>query len=323
MAAIAVGGLSFGIIRGGEQAWGDPIAWLSIAAGAIALVAFPVLMANRRDPLVPLDLFRSRVFSTINLATFFIYGGLYVTITYQVIVLQGVIGYSALAAGAAGLPMGMSLLFLSTRIGSVAGRIGARPFMTAGPLVMAAGLLWFTRLPVDSDPWLAAAQDPGTLLPPVDFVIDVMPAMLLFGIGISLIVAPLTNALMSSIPGRFSGLGSAINNSISRVGQPLLGALIFVAVSATFYGQLGALAPGLALDDPAVRVAFPPLNAPRPGAAADVVAAADQASIAAFRVALYVAAGLLVMGSAISWIGLRAGTPAPTPGPQEAPAAGG
>ncbi len=83
VAAIAVGGLSFGLVRGGERDWQDPVSWASIAVGGLALVAFPILMATRPDPLVPLSLFRSRAFTTINLATFFIYGALYVTFSYR------------------------------------------------------------------------------------------------------------------------------------------------------------------------------------------------------------------------------------------------
>ena len=305
VAALAVGGLSFGIIRGGEKEWADPVAWSSIVIGTIALVAFPVMMRVRRDPLVPLWLFTSRAFSTINLATFFIYGGLYVTLSYAGIVLQGVLGYTALAAGASLLPMGLALSFLSTRIGTLAGRIGARRFMTVGPLVMVTGLLWFARLPSDSERWVASLEQPSTLIPPVSFVTDVLPATLLFGIGISLIVAPLTNTLMGSIPGRFSGLGSAINNAISRVGQPLLGALIFVVISATFYTHLAAVAPDLALGDAAVRMAYPPLNPPPAGATPDQVAAATEASIRAFHDAMRIAAALLAIGAVVSWIGLR------------------
>ncbi|MDH4143044.1 MAG: MFS transporter, partial [Chloroflexota bacterium] len=136
VAALAVGGLSIGLIRGQELEWQDPFAWAALATGIIALIAFPILMATRRDPLVPLDLFRSRSFSTINLSTFFVYGALYVTLSYQGLVLQNVLGYTALAAGAASLPMGICLSLLSTRVGTVAGRIGARPFVVIGPLVM-------------------------------------------------------------------------------------------------------------------------------------------------------------------------------------------
>jgi EmrB/QacA subfamily drug resistance transporter len=307
VAALAVGGLSFGLIRGGEQDWRDPLAWGSIAVGVVALIAFPFLMAARRDPLVPLGLFRSRPFTTINLATFFIYGALYVTFSMQGLIFQNVLGYTALAAGAAGVPIGICISLLSTRIGTVAGRMGSRPFLVGGPLLMAAGLLWFARLPVDSEPWLASIARPATLVPPQDVLVDVLPAIVLFGIGIACVVAPLTNTLMGSIPGRFSGLGSAINNAISRVGQPLLGAVIFVAISATFYSSLGALAPELDTASSAVRAEFPPLNPPRDGATAEQAAAAARASIDAFHQAMLVGAALLVVGSAVSWYGLRGG----------------
>jgi len=305
VAALAVGGLSFGVIRGGEHEWQDPVAWIAVAIGAIALVAFPVLMATRPDPLVPLGLFRSRAFTTINVATFFVYGGLYVMLSYLSIVLQGALGYTALAAGAAVLPMGICLITLSTRIGAVAGRLGARRFLTLGPVLMALGLLWFTRLPATSTPWRASAEQPASLIPPAAALVDVLPAVVLFGVGIACVVAPLTNTLMGSIPPRFSGLGSAINNAIARVGQPLLGAIIFLALSTTFYANLAAIAPDIDTNSAAVRSAFPPLNPPRPGATPDQIAAAARASIEAFHLAMGVAAALVAIGGAISWFGLR------------------
>jgi hypothetical protein len=278
--------------------------------GAAALIAFPVLMARRRNPLVPLDLFRSRAFSTINLATFFVYGGLYVMLSYLSITLQGALGYTALASGAAVLPIGLSLITLSPRIGSLAGRENARRFLTLGPALMTAGLVWFARLPATSPTWQATPERPASLIPPPGFFIDVLPAVVLFGLGIACVVAPLTNTLMGSIPERFSGLGSAINNAISRVGQPLLGALIFVAVSGTFYAALGSLAPDIDLSSQAIRSAFPPLNPPRAGATPEQVAAAARASIEAFHQAMIVAAVLVAIGGAISWFGLSR-NPAP------------
>jgi EmrB/QacA subfamily drug resistance transporter len=305
VAALAVGGLSFGLIRGQAQAWADGAAWAAIAIGAVALVVFPILMARRPNPLVPLGLFRQRAFATINLATFFVYGALYVTISYQALVFQNTLGYTALAAGAIGVPTGILLSVLSTRVGTLAGRLGARRFLVAGPLLMATAMLWFARLPADSAPWRAAFETPASLIPPLDTWIDVVPAVLLFGVGISLVVAPLTSTLMDSLPSRFSGLGSAINNSISRVGQPLLGAIIFVAISATFYGSLGSLSPGLDTTDPGVRRAFQPLNPPAAGTPPDQLAAATLASMDAFHLAVLVAAVLLVIGGLVSWFGLR------------------
>jgi predicted MFS family arabinose efflux permease len=158
VAAVAVGGLSFGVIRGGEHEWQDPIAWASIVIGLTALIAFPFLMRRRPDPLVPLGLFRSRTFTTINLMTFFVYGGLYVMLSYLSITLQGALGYTALAAGVSVLPIGLSLITLSTRIGTVASRTGARRFLSLGPALMTAGLLWFSRLPATSPAWRASPE---------------------------------------------------------------------------------------------------------------------------------------------------------------------
>lgn len=304
VAALAVGGLAFGLIRGQANEWADTAGWIAIAVGVVALVLFPILMARRPDPLVPLELFRSRAFTTINLATFFIYGGLYVTFFYQAVVLQGVLGYTALGAGAVGLPVGIMLALLSTRIGTLAGRVGSRPFLVAGPSIMAVSLLWYARLPADSAPWKAAIEHPASLIPPPSVFIDVLPYSLLFGLGISLVVAPLTSTLMGSISGRFSGLGSALNNSISRVGQPLLGALIFIVIGATYYASLGSRA-GSDITDPAVRRAFQPLNPPTTGATPAQILVSNQASIEAFHLAMLICAGLLAVGALVSWYGLR------------------
>ena len=174
------------------------------------------------------------------------------------------------------------------------------------------GLLWFTRLPATSAEWHATVGAPSTLIPPAAFFIDVLPATLLFGLGIANVVAPLTNTLMGSIPQRFSGLGSAINNAIARVGQPLLGALIFVAVSGTFYEALSALSPDLDTTSAAVRSAFPPLNPPRGAASPTHIEAAARASIEAFHQAMAVAAGLVAIGGLVAWLGLREPHPEPS-----------
>jgi len=271
----------------------------------VALVAFPFLMARRPHPLVPLGMFRNRQFATINLSTLLIYGALYVTFGFQSLFLQGTLGYAAFAAGAIGLPTGLLLTFLSTRIGSLAGRIGGRPFLTVGPLINAAGLLWLARIPATSEPWTSG------LIPPVDTLVDVLPGVLLFGIGMSMVVAPLTSTLMSSIPTRNAGLASAINNAISRVGQPLLAAVIFIVVSATFYSSLAAKVPGLDPNDPTLRATVQPLNKPPAGTPPTVVQAANEASTEAFHLAVIVGAALMAAGAAVNFVGLRSGTSAP------------
>ncbi|HET7030574.1 MAG TPA: MFS transporter [Candidatus Limnocylindrales bacterium] len=319
--AAAVGGLAFGAIRGQESRWTDPTAWVSLGIGAAALVIFPILMATRSRPLVPLSLFRNREFATINLATFLIYGALYVSFSYTALLYQGTLGYSATGAAIIGFPAGLILATVSARVGALTARFGSRVFLVAGPLLVAAGYLWLARIPADSAPWLADLARPSTLVPPVAALIDVLPAALASGFGMAMVVAPLTSTLMGSIPSRNSGLGSAINNALSRVGQPLLGAVIFVAITATFYATLAAHVPGLNADDPAVRAVIVPLNPARPGTDPALAAAAKLASVDAFHLASVVSAVLMIAGSAVNWFGLRGSTGKAAEGAPPEPAA--
>ncbi len=305
VAVLAVGGLGFGAIRGQDRQWQDPLGWVALGIGAIALVAFPVLMAVRRDPLVPLSLFRSRQFATINLSTLLIYGALYVTFTFQSLFLQGVLGYTPPASAIVGLPVSILLTLLSAHVGSIAGRVGARRFLVAGPLVMGLGLLWFARIPATSEPWRATLQDAGSLVPPTSVLVDVLPAILLFGVGISMVVAPLTSTLMDAVPSRNAGIGSAINNAVSRVGQPLLSAVIFIVVSGSFYATLADRVAGVDPSSPALRAQVQPMNPPRSGTTAEVVIAAREASTDAFHLAAVVGAGLLAAGAVVNFVGLR------------------
>ena len=319
VAVVAVGGVAFGVIRGQDRHWEDSLAWAALAIGLVAMVAFPILMARRPNPLVPLGLFRRRAFATINLSTLLIYGALYTVFTFQGLFLQGVLGYSATAAGVVGLPTGILLTVLSTRVGALAGRYGARPFLVAGPLLMAAGLAWFARIPATSEPWRLAFDDPATIAPPGSVLVDVLPFMVLFGVGLSLVVAPLTSTLMSSVPVRNAGVASAINNAISRIGQPILSALIFVVVTGSFYAALAGAVPGLDPNDPALRAVVQPLNPPRPDAPAEIVIAAREASTSALRLASIVCAALLAAGAAANWVGLRERPGAGEREPVEAP----
>ncbi len=303
--ALAVGGLAFGAIRGQEKQWQDAGAFAALAVGALAAVAFPFLMARRPNPLVPLELFRSRRFSVINLSTLLIYGALYVQFGFQSLFVQGTLGYSALAAGTIGLPISLFLTFLSTRYGSLAARLGARRFLVLGPLLMAASMLLWARVPVTSHAWVARLDDPATLIPPIDTLVDILPAILLFGAGISMVVAPLTSTLMSSIPVQRAGLGSAINNALSRVGQPLLAAVIFIVISQSFYATLARDVPSIDPGSAELRAAVTPLNPPKATVSAEVAAAARRASTDAYHLAMLVGAALLVGGAVVNYVGLR------------------
>jgi len=305
VAAVAIGGLSFGIIRGQQKEWQDPVAWTAIVVGAVGFVIFPFLMAKRAHPLVPLSLFRSRAFTAINISTLLIYGALYANFTFQALFMQGTLGYSPLGAALIGLPSGLILTFLSTRVGTIAGRVGARRFLVAGPLIMAAGLLWWLRVPATSTPWTANPAIPATLAPPLSVFTDPLPSVLLFGFGIALVVAPLTSTLMSSIPVRNAGLGSAINNALSRIGSPIVSPLLFVVVSNTFYSALATASPGTDPGSASLRATFSPLAPPPAGADPGVAAAAHLASTDAYHLAVIVCAVLFIAGAIVNFVGLR------------------
>lgn len=313
VAAIAVGGLAFGATRGQQTQWREPVAFAALAVGAVALVTFPFLMARSRFPLVPLGLFRRRAFSTINLSTLLIYGALYANFGFQAVFVQGTLGYSPLGAAILSLPTGILLTVLSTRIGALSGRLGVRRFLVAGPLVMALGLLLWLLVPATSQGWAAVLSDPASLVPPLDTLTGPLPAAIVFGIGLSLLVAPLTTALMGSVPVRNAGLASAINNALSRVGQPLVAAVVFIVVSGTFYSALAAAVPGTDPNDPAFRAAYEALNPPPANAPPALAAAARAASTDAYHLAVIVGAGLLAAGAVVNAVGLRK-TEADAPG---------
>jgi hypothetical protein len=263
------------------------------------------MMLHRPDPLVPPKLFRSRNFTVTNLSTFVIYGALYVGITFQGIFMIGTLGYNEQAAGIAGVPGSLFLVVFSARFGRLAARYGPRLFMALGPAVMALGLLWFVRLPADSEPWVLGTSGSATLLPPKSYFVDWLPALIVFGIGLTIMVAPLTTALMTSVPERYAGVASAINNAISRVGSPLVNALIFVAIASSFYAVIAQRVPGVDTSSAQFRNEVSPLNEPDGAVPPRVRAAARVASTDAFHLAMAVAAGLLAAGAVINGVGIR------------------
>lgn len=317
--ALAVGGLAFGTIRGQQTYWQGTEAFVALGVGLAATVAFPFLMLKRKHPLVPPTMFRSRNFTVTNISTFVIYGALYVFITFQGLFLIGTLGYNPPAAGLAGLPATLFLVLFSTRFGRLAARYGPRLFMAAGPAIMALGLLYLVRFPADSEAWVLGTGSGQSLLPPGDYLVDLLPGVVIFGAGLMMMVAPLTTALMTSVPRHNSGVASAINNAISRVGAPLVTALIFVAVVSSFYGAIQERVPSADTSSPEFRQQVAPLNPPEEGADPLVARAAREASTDSFHLAVLVAAGLMLAGAAINALGIRnpkrpaEGEPEPAP----------
>jgi EmrB/QacA subfamily drug resistance transporter len=301
--ALAVGGLAFGGIFGQERNWQDPLAFVALGIGVVATLLFVPLMRHSKNPLVPLSLFNSRNFAVINLSTFLIYGALYVSGYYQAIFFQGTLGYSALAAGAVGLPGSVLLTLFSARVGSLVKRLGLRLFLTLGPALMALGLAWLLRLPAGSSAWQAQLANPASLWPSVGYWQDVFPAMVLFAIGLTLLVAPITTGLMASVPQERTGLGSAINNAVSRVGPQLAGAVVFVLITAAFYRDLER-STGVAVTSE-VRGQIAPLNRPSDETDPTLAEAVSGASVRAFHLAMGACVVLLVAGAVVNGLGLK------------------
>jgi MFS family permease len=195
---LGLAGVSWALIEIGERG-ATPLGLAVGGAGLAALAGFIVVERRSHQPMLPLDLFRSRQFTAANLVTFIVYASLGLTFFLLVINLQQVLGYSALEAGLATLPVTGLMLALSARTGHLAERIGPRLPMTAGPLVLAAGLVWLSRVQ-------AGATYLGTVL----------PGVIVFGLGLALTVAPLTATVLAAAPARYAGVASGVNNAISR-----------------------------------------------------------------------------------------------------------
>jgi EmrB/QacA subfamily drug resistance transporter len=220
--SLGLAGVVFALIDGPSNGW-TPSTVVAGVAGALLLALFPILELRVRIPMVPLRLFASQQFSGANLTTFAVYAALSVTSFMLILHLQQDMRYSALAAGTAFLPAGLLLIAFSSRAGALAQRIGPRLPMAVGPIVAAAGLL------------LLAGVRHGD-----GYLIAVLPGVLVFGIGLTLIVAPLTAAVMAAVDARHLGVGSAINNATARIGG-----LLAVAVVPALAG-LGAASTHLA-----------------------------------------------------------------------------
>jgi EmrB/QacA subfamily drug resistance transporter len=205
-ATLGLAGACYAVIEGARHFL--PRDMLSAVVGVGALIAFIVIEARRANPMLPLGLFRSRQFSGANLTTLAVYAGLGVTFFLLVLELQIGMHYSALAAGTSLLPVTAIMLALSARFGAMAQRTGPRLPMTAGPLIVAGGLLLMARI------------HPGS-----HFATAVFPALVIFGFGLAMTVAPLTAAVLAAVDEAHVGVGSAVNNAVAR-----LAGLLAVAV---------------------------------------------------------------------------------------------
>jgi len=197
---IGLGGPVFGLIEQSRLGWQSPGVWVPILIGGLSFVAFLWWENRVAEPMVPLGMFRIRNFGFGNLATLFIYGAFGFGGFVLSVFVQEVGEYSATVAGLISLPSGVLLIALSPRFGALAARFGARVFMTVGPLVIAAGWLWY--LFVDER---------------VDYWTQLLPGIMLVGLGTAITVAPLTSATLGAVEQSRAGIGSAINNAVARI----------------------------------------------------------------------------------------------------------
>ena len=213
----ALAGITYGLIAASSYGWGSVPVLVPLGVGLVLLGLFIWVEDSEPQPMLPLGVFRSREFTAANAVTFIVYGALGGLLFLVPVVLQVAHGYSPVEAGAALLPITFIMLALSSYSGALSARIGPRLQMTVGPLVIAASFLLFTRLGSSGD-----------------YLTAVLPAVLVFGLGVAINVAPLTATAMSSAPAEHAGVASAVNNDVARAAS-----LIAVAVLPALAGITG------------------------------------------------------------------------------------
>jgi EmrB/QacA subfamily drug resistance transporter len=244
LAAAALGGTTYALIE-----WGGISAWVAVAVGALSAVGFLAVESREREPMLVLSIFRNLTFSAANVMTLLVYGALGAMSFFVTIQLQTVSGYGALAAGAAFIPSTLLMIGFASHAGRLSMRIGPRIPLTFGPLIMAVGVLLFLRI----------GADPS-------YVLDVLPGVVVFGAGLTLMVAPLTATVLAAAPDEHAGIASGVNNAVARAGSLLAVAALPVVV-------------GLSGDEYAEPAAFND----------------------AFRMAMMICAALLAVGGVICW----------------------
>ncbi|HVV09988.1 MFS transporter [Amycolatopsis sp.] len=252
LGALGLAGITAALVEAPSRGVGSPLVWITALLGVAGLAAFVRLQLRAGDPLVPPALFTDRTFSLANGLTFVVYAALGGVMMLLVLQLQVSLGYSPTAAGVAGLPLTLVMLVLSGRSGALAQKIGPRVQLIVGPLLIAAGMLLMMRI------------GPGA-----SYLGAVLPAVLVFGLGLATVVAPVTATVLAAAPDEHAGVASGVNNAIARAGG-----LLAIAVLPAVAGLTGE-----SYSDPA-------------------------ALTAGWRMALLVCAGLAVVGGLLA-IGVR------------------
>ncbi|HXV58455.1 MAG TPA: MFS transporter [Gaiellaceae bacterium] len=283
LAAAGFGLLTYGLVEGAENGFGD--LWWAFAGAAAALAAFAVVEARSPAPMLPFELFRSRNFAAANAETFLVYAGLYGFLVFSTLYLQ-FLGFSPFEAGLINIPTSLVMILLAARFGALADRHGPRLYLTLGPGLIGAGTLVFLLVEERADFWTAGVA-----------------GLALFSLGLAVMVAPITATALKSAPESHAGIASGVNSTVSRLGSLVAIAVIGLVIALVFEARTDAPdAVPLARDqtDPELR----------------------EASVAGFQAGMLVAAGLALAGAVVGGVGIsnrEAGGERPEPVSEPAP----
>ena len=220
LGALGLAGLVFALIEQPHYGWTSPVILVPLVVGVVSFTAFVAYERRAPAPMLKIELFSRRNFAVGNLETLGMYAGIAILFFYLTIYLQQVAGYSALKSGLTTLPVTIAMFALSRQFGALADRVGPRLFMGAGPLIAAAGILMLTRL----------GQQ-------VSYVTELLPALLVFALGLSLTVAPLTAAVLADVDGNDAGIASAVNNAVARVAGLIGVSVVGIVVAGSLAGD--------------------------------------------------------------------------------------
>jgi EmrB/QacA subfamily drug resistance transporter len=213
--AVALFALTFALIEANAYGWGDPVILGLFALSGVAFAAFVWLEANQRSPMLDLSLFRSSTFAGANVVALLVTLAMFGVFFFMSIYMQNVLGYSATKTGAAFLPMTVLIILIAPAAGKFSDRVGSRWLMTAGMICLTVALILFSRLGLDSDFW------------------DIAPGLVVGGLGLGLVMTPMTAAALGSVPVEKSGVGSGVLNTFRQVGGAL-GIAVMGAIVASY-----------------------------------------------------------------------------------------
>jgi len=213
LCSVGLGGVVFALIEQSTLGWSSPAIYLPLAGGILAFAGFLVRQRFHHNPMLPLSLFRVRNFWTGNIATALIYGALSLNGFALGVYLQQGAGLKATLAGLASIPVTFIMILFSRRVGGLSGKYGPRLFMTFGPIIAGVGALLMLMISAQFNYWW-----------------QVLPGILVFGLGLTLTVSPLTSAILGSIDSARSGIASAVNNAVSRVSGLIVIAMLAVII---------------------------------------------------------------------------------------------